>query len=413
MVKTRLPGHEPRESERLRDLKLTCMNNLLSADQGRVYFKDRLSRFLFVSAGWVAAYAPGQAADDLVGKTDFDIFSDQHASAAYADEQHIIRTGEPIVGKVEQETYAVRADGWAWSTKMPLRDERGRIIGTFGITRDVTPQVTAENAVAQQALELSAQNERLRELDRLKDEFIAMISHELRTPLASIIGYIELLKDEDEHTSELSTGQFVEAVDRNAQRLLNLVRDLLFLSGIQAGNIAVELGAVHLADITATAVAAMRPEAERKHIDLVFSAATVPRSAFDPARVTQLVGNLVSNAVKFTPHGGKVDVRLGVDGDQAVLTVADTGIGIPAADRERIFERFCRTAIATQQAIPGTGLGLTISKAIVDAHHGTITVDSDEGHGSTFTIRLPLRPVPEAGPEAGPQAGPEAGPEGS
>ena len=84
MVKTRLPGHEPRESERLRDLKLTCMNNLLSADQGRVYFKDRLSRFLFVSAGWVAAYAPGQAADDLVGKTDFDIFSDQPASAASA-----------------------------------------------------------------------------------------------------------------------------------------------------------------------------------------------------------------------------------------------------------------------------------------------------------------------------------------
>src|SRR3984885_10721681 len=214
MVKTRLPGHDPRASERLRELKLTCMNNLLSADQGRVYFKDRLSRFLFVSAGWIAAYAPGQAAEDLVGKTDFDIFSDQHASAAYADEQQIIRTGEPIVGKVEQETYAVRADGWAWSTKMPLRDERGQIIGTFGITRDVTPQVTAENAVGQQALELSAQNERLRELDRLKDEFIAMISHELRTPLASIIGYIELLKDEDEHTSELSTGQFVEAVDR-------------------------------------------------------------------------------------------------------------------------------------------------------------------------------------------------------
>jgi two-component system, sensor histidine kinase and response regulator len=411
MVKTKPLPQRLQESERLRELKITCMNNLLSTAPGRVYFKDRLSRFLFVSAGWIAACAPGRAAEDLVGKTDFDVFSNQHASAAYEDEQQIIRTGEPIVGKVELETYSGRADEWVWSTKMPLRDGRGQIIGTFGISRDVTPLVTAENAVAQQALELSAQNERLRELDRLKDEFIGMISHELRTPLASIIGYVELLKDE--HTSEMSTGHFAEAIDRNAQRLLDLVADLLFLSGIESGKIAVELRPGHLADITATAVAAMRAEAQRKHIDLVFSAATVPRSAFDPARVTQLVGNLVSNAVKFTPDGGKVDVRLAADGDQAVLTVADTGIGIPAADRERIFERFYRTALATQRAIPGTGLGLAISQAIVHAHHGTITVDSAEGHGSTFTIRLPLRPRPGTGPHAGPIAVPVAGPDDS
>jgi signal transduction histidine kinase len=409
MVKTRLPAHGPRDTERLRDLKLTCMNNLLAAEHGRVYFKDRLSRFLFVSAGWISAYTPGRAPEDLVGKTDFDVFSDQHASAAFGDEQQIIRTGEPLVGKVERETYGRQADAYVWSTKMPLRDDRGRIIGTFGISRDITPQVTAENAVAQQALELSAQNERLRELDRLKDEFIGMISHELRTPLASIIGYVELLKDE--HTSEVSTGHFAAAIDRNAQRLLHLVADLLFLSGIESGKIAVELHQGHLADIVAAAVAAMRAEAQRKHIDLVFSAATVPHSVFDPARVAQLVGNLVSNAVKFTPDGGKVDVRLAADGDQAVLTVSDSGTGIPAADRERIFERFYRTATATQQAVPGTGLGLTISQAIVHAHDGTITVDSSEGHGSTFTIRLPLRPGPETGTESGPEAGAGTGPE--
>ena len=121
----------------------------------------------------------------------------------------------------------------------------------------------------------------------------------------------------------------------------------------------------------------------------------------DPTRIAQLLGNLISNAVKFTPENGKVEVALAVEGDEAVLSVADTGIGIPAADQERIFERFFRTEAATQRVIPGSGLGLTISKAIVDAHQGSITVRSDEDHGSTFTVRLPLasgsRPRPGPG----------------
>jgi diguanylate cyclase (GGDEF)-like protein/PAS domain S-box-containing protein len=127
------------------------MDNLLLATEERVYFNDRHSRFLFVSAGWIAAYAPGRSAADLAGKTDFDIFSAEHARAAFEDEQQIIRTGEPIVGKVEQETWADRADAWVSSTKMPLRDGDGQIIGTFGISRDVTAQIRAEQALARQA----------------------------------------------------------------------------------------------------------------------------------------------------------------------------------------------------------------------------------------------------------------------
>jgi two-component system phosphate regulon sensor histidine kinase PhoR len=110
----------------------------------------------------------------------------------------------------------------------------------------------------------------------------------------------------------------------------------------------------------------------------------------DPTRIAQLLGNLISNAVKFTPEGGKVGVTVAVEGGEAVLSVTDTGIGIRAADRERIFERFFRTEAATRRVIPGSGLGLTISQAIVEAHEGTITVRSDEAHGSTFTVRLPL-----------------------
>ena len=116
-------------------LKLLCMNNLLAAPGERVFFKDRLSRFLFVSAGWIAAYAPGATMKDLAGKTDFDIFTFAHAHAALQDEQEIMRTGRAIVGKVQRETFKGQPDVWVTTTKMPLRDERGTIIGTFGISR--------------------------------------------------------------------------------------------------------------------------------------------------------------------------------------------------------------------------------------------------------------------------------------
>jgi signal transduction histidine kinase len=134
----------------------------------------------------------------------------------------------------------------------------------------------------------------------------------------------------------------------------------------------------------------MRPDAERKNVELTLSAPVDPHLVVDPARMAQLLGNLISNAVKFTRKDGKVEVTLTVEGHEAVLSVADTGIGIPAADQEQIFERFFRTEAATRRMIPGSGLGLTISKAIVEAHQGTIVVRSDEEHGSTFVVRLPL-----------------------
>ena len=134
----------------MRELKLTCMGNLLSTTEERVYFKDVRSRFLLVSAGWIAAIAPDRSAEDIVGKTDFDFFSKEHAEAAFEDEQRIIRTGEPMVNKLERESFGNGMSPWVSTTKMPLRDETGQIIGTFGISRDVTAQIRAESALAYQ-----------------------------------------------------------------------------------------------------------------------------------------------------------------------------------------------------------------------------------------------------------------------
>ena len=166
----------------LRELELTCMSNLLSCTAERVYFKDLQSRFLFVSAGWVAAYAPAHTAAELIGKTDFDFFGEEHASTAFEDEQQVIRTGEPIVEKLEQETYGGQALAWVSSTKMPLRNESGRIIGTFGISRNVTAQINAEKALAHQALHdpLTGLPNRIALLDRLSQGLLAMERHPSR-----------------------------------------------------------------------------------------------------------------------------------------------------------------------------------------------------------------------------------------
>jgi PAS domain S-box-containing protein len=157
-------------------IELTCMRNLLSSTEERVYFKDMRSRFLLVSAGWVDAIAPGCTPQAVIGKTDFDFFSHEHAAAAFEDEQRIIATGEAIVGKLERETFADANDIWVSTSKMPLRDERGRIIGTFGISRDVTAQVKAENALAYQVLHdpVTGLANRVALMDRLSQALVGL-----------------------------------------------------------------------------------------------------------------------------------------------------------------------------------------------------------------------------------------------
>ncbi len=246
---------------------------------------------------------------------------------------------------------------------------------------------------AQQA-KLAEQNEQLRALDRMKDEFIALVSHELRTPLTSIMGFLELLADEE--AGKLSDGQrkFVTVMHRNARRLLQLVGDLLFLAGLQSGELALEQEEVNLAALARSRVAEIMPRAGEKHVALTLVAHPLPAVRGDELRLAQLLDNLLSNAVKFTPPGGQVIVTVGSGDQQAAVTVCDTGIGIPVAEQGHIFERFFRAEPATSQAIQGTGLGLTICKAIVDAHGGNITVQGDTGRGTMVRVRLPLRPPP-------------------
>jgi signal transduction histidine kinase len=237
---------------------------------------------------------------------------------------------------------------------------------------------------------LSEQNKRLRELDRLKDEFLSLVSHELRTPLTSIRGYLDLVLDGEAGEINPEQRRFLEAVERNSGRLLRLVGDLLFVAQADAGRLSLERASVDLSELAAHCVEEAAPAATEKSVSLVLLAQPVPSLVGDRGRLAQVLDNLVSNALKFTPEGGTVQVRTQADGDQVMLEVEDTGIGIPAADQPRLFERFFRSAVAEDQAIPGTGLGLAIVKAIVEAHSGQISISSREGVGTTFRVVLPF-----------------------
>ena len=302
---------------------------------------------------------------------------------------------------IQIEYRVVAKDGrvvWIQDNAAVARDDEGQPLHLQGFMADVTARKQNDLELDEERSRLlereRAQNERLRGLDRLKDEFVALVSHELRTPLTSIRGYLELVLDDAEQlTSEHK--EFLQIVDRNVDRLLHLVSDLLLVAQADAGKLSFDWTAVALSPLVAQCVLAAQPAAEEADVELVFDSEPTEPIVGDPERLAQLLDNLISNAIKFTPAGDQVEVRVDASADPAVIEVRDTGFGIAAADQEQLFERFFRTRSATEMAIAGTGLGLSIAKAIVDAHGGSISVESAEGVGTTFRVELPLAPTPQ------------------
>ena len=253
----------------------------------------------------------------------------------------------------------------------PVRDDRGGFVGRIWTLRDVTQQ---------------------RELDQLKDDFVATVSHELRTPLTSMMGFLEMLRDEQAGELSEEQSRFLAIVYRSSERLQRLVGDLLFVARLDANGLQMRFGPVQVDEVVRDCVEVASALARSRGIELGTDLAELPAIRADQERLGQLVSNLVSNAIKFTPDGGHVVVRARAEEDVIAIEVEDDGIGIPEAELGRVFQRFFRSSTATQQAIPGTGLGLVISKAIAEAHGGTMSLRSEEGRGTCFRVELPLRP---------------------
>jgi signal transduction histidine kinase len=342
-------------------------------------------------SGLIDAWNPGAVKmfdlnnDEVVGKRHIDDFHLQGELSERASELNLpvadsaqspgfgtlVETARRGNSDVREWTY-LRADGAQIPVELSITtrvDDAGKTIGYLFVAVDLR---------------------KAKEVSRLKDEFVGLISHELRTPLSSILGYLELLRDEaDAPLSEEQLG-YLNVAERNANRLLRLVGDLLFTAQVEAGKFQLDKRKQPIGMILAGCVESGRPVAARAGIKLVLSVEDDCDASVDAVRLGQACDNLISNAIKFTPSGGTVTVGLTGTETAAVITVTDTGMGIAADELDKLFSRFFRATTATRNAVPGVGLGLVITRAIARAHGGDMSVTSEEGVGTCFSMTLPL-----------------------
>lgn len=254
----------------------------------------------------------------------------------------------------------------------------------------LSPLATDDGLLVSIALRDVTERRRLEaESQRMRDELIATVSHELRTPLTSVIGYAELMAELDDEDLSSRARKMLEVIERNASRELRLVDDLLTMAYLDDDRLSIERAAVDLVAIGERVAKDAALHARERGLTIALAAATIPRVHGDLFRIVQLLENLVTNSIKFTEPGGEVEIRVVDGGDRGVVEVRDTGVGVSPEEKERLFERLYRAPSAIANQVQGAGLGLSIAHAIVQAHEGSIEVESEIGVGTTVRVAIP------------------------
>nr|WP_269328529.1 ATP-binding protein [Kineosporia babensis] len=395
---------EKREAQRRERETSAILAGLVNHSPAAISVKAVDGRYLLANGEFERLC--GLAPNTLAGKIDAEIFPAEKARQMTELDARCLHTS--IVVEREEEFHGPDGARSLLCVRYPISDSGGEIFGIGAIYTEITRQKRVESDlraaradIMSRAEKLAAGNNQLREMDRMKTDFVAAVSHELRNPLTSVRGYVEMLRD-GEQDPELSH-RFLDIIDRNTASVLSLVEDLLVLSRMESGHAGSgQFRAISFPDLVEAAVATVAPEARQAGLTLqVRLGERLPTVLGDASQLERVLINLLSNAVKFSPPptgnrplGGRADViTLEVSAMAAGvrLEVRDHGIGIPQAEQARLFTRFFRSSSATDRGIPGTGLGLAVVKGVVDAHRGTIRVDSAPGRGTTMTVDLPAQ----------------------
>ncbi|MEV0565456.1 PAS domain S-box protein [Dactylosporangium sp. NPDC050588] len=365
---------------------------LAAATEQAIIGTDRRGTVTVFNAG--AERLLGHRAADVVGAVTLDRF---HLPAEVPGLATLFEPAQAGDSEPREWTY-VRRDGATLPVSLTvsvIRGESGEVTGYLCVARDITRERRTVEAMRHALDRERAAAARLRELDKVRADLVATVSHELRTPLTSILGNVEVIVDGDAGPVQRPQARLLAAVERNARRLLALIEDLLMLSRIEAGQVKINAGPVHLRAVVSGALEALQAVRGQRDVHLDIDLPDPPIVVHgDRDQLERVLINLLDNALKFTPPGGSARLTADLDGAQVRLTVADTGIGIPPAELDQIFDRFFRSSRSQELQSQGTGLGLAITKSIVERHGGHIWAGPALDQGTIVTCLLPLHDAP-------------------
>ena len=346
-----------------------------------IYFKDRESRFLKISKAHANMFKLNDP-KEAIGKTDFDFFTAEHAKPAFDDEQRIIKTGLPMLNIEERETWADRRVSWVSTTKFPMYDKKRNIVGTMGISHDITERKSAEEQLKQRAKELN-------ELNATKDKFFSIIAHDLRSPFNSILGFSDLLVERIRKKNYSGIHKYAEIIQMSSNRAMELLMNLMEWAQSQTGRMEYQPEHFDLTELIDGTELLLSGALEEKSINLIKNVpSNVPVYA-DKKMINTVIRNLISNAIKFTHTGGDIKISVEKKEDETVVSVSDTGVGISKANCEKLFKIDQTYSTTGTKMERGTGLGLILCKEFVEKQGGKILVESKEGEGSDFKFTIP------------------------
>ncbi len=392
---TRRFGAERRRAEQFADRMNITLRSIGDAvlttdNQGRILEMNPVAQALM---GWTEAQAAGRPIEDTLI-----IVNEQTRRPAENPVGRVLREG--IVAGLANHTILISKDGREIpidDSAAPIKSAEGALLGVIMVFRDITERHHAERERVQLIEAERLARRHAEEANRAKDEFLAMVSHELRTPLNAVLGWTDMLRSGTLAADRRDRA--IEAVYSNAMRQTRLIDELLDLARIRSGKLQMERSALDLPALLRSAVDVIQPAADGKRIRLTVDAAGAPQAFYgDQARLQQVLANLLSNAIKFTPEGGVVGISLQRTGNGVMLTVTDSGQGIPREFLPFIFEPFRQIEQLTTRRHGGLGLGLSIVRHLVEAHGGTVRAESEgQDKGSSFIVQLPLVPAGPAG----------------